>query len=311
MNCFEWQSRSSDYLDGTLPNSLKQEADQHLDFCHSCNDRYKHYRIILSSIASQPRSTLPIPVRKAPFTASIPKAERVRGLARTRWQRVPWYLRSSIEGVSVVFLIIVGIATGPRIRRVYERGLDRSLNEFSESAPEGTTSGQSTVAAPLLRGNVNVQPVADAGQADDYSAGESGESAPDESDDSDAGTEATAPGDIHVGNSEIWRFNLKTDSPHEFRPKIVQVLAGLKGSASKSNQGNIGGIEAPGGIQFDLLVNKSDVSVIKRSLEKMAPMAPENLRDTPVGETFTWYKNRSKSKIPPGFTRVVIWISQM
>ena len=66
MNCFDLQNRASDFLDGNLTGSQKTEADQHLDDCRDCSERYKRYRIILTSISSQPRSALPIPIRKSP-----------------------------------------------------------------------------------------------------------------------------------------------------------------------------------------------------------------------------------------------------
>jgi hypothetical protein len=73
----------------------------------------------------------------------------------------------------------------------------------------------------------------------------------------------------------------------------------------------IKGVNAPGGIQFDLLVPQSAVARLKQELLQLAPPPPDGLADTPAGETFTWYKIKSKRKIPAGKARVVIWISQI
>jgi hypothetical protein len=114
--------------------------------------------------------------------------------------------------------------------------------------------------------------------------------------------------DEHVGNSEVWRFNLKTDSPLEVRPRIVQVLRGLQ---IAENTPGIDGVEAPGGIQFDLLVPQASVNTLKKQLQSMAPKAPTDQTDSPAAETFTWYMNKSKRKLPEHKTRIVIWLSQM
>ncbi len=301
MNCFEWQTRASDYLDGTLIGGLKRDADRHLDSCRACAERYKRFRVILESIGSQPRTGLPIPIRKAPL-ARGPRFDAsgqalVRDLARIgrlRWRRLPWYLRTSIEGSAIVALILLGVSSGPRIRALYERSIERSLGDFAESL---TTEPEHAPAAgpALARGNVQAQ--TEPAEGDEYnSEGESDDSGEDE------GTAAVA------GKGEIWRLNVKTDSPHEIRTKIIELLTELK---IASTTPGFGGIEAPGGIQFDLLLPQAVVAKLKSSVEKLAPPAPPALADSPAGETFTWYKNRSKKPIPDGKTRVVIWLSQM
>lgn len=124
----------------------------------------------------------------------------------------------------------------------------------------------------------------------------------------DGGNGSMGDVDVHVGSSEIWRFILKSDSPHDIRPKIVKILTDLR---IPQDTPGLGGVEAPGGIQFDLLVPQSAVNTIKRQLQAMAPKAPAELAQTPAGETFTWYKNKSKKPLPPQKIRVVIWLSQM
>ena len=129
MNCFEWQSRSSDFLDGSMSAALKQEADRHLSSCRECGERHQHYRLILTSVASQPRISMPPALRKAPLSAFLPptslvggdddlaahapRPEAERWRARAWWERVPWLLRTTLEGTGIVLLILVGISAGP------------------------------------------------------------------------------------------------------------------------------------------------------------------------------------------------------
>jgi hypothetical protein len=324
VNCFDWNNRASDYLDGTLMGAVKAEADQHLDSCRECSERFKHYRIILSSISARPRATLPIPIRKFPLVSGLPRLSL--RISRSRWDHIPWYLRTSIEGVGIVFMILLGISTGPKLRSVYERSMESNLEEFTQSFREWRESRfQATEEeAPLTRGkslgpaSVTEGASPDAQKGEELISGDSdseGDSTSDTSDDDEDDATVVEGGggnndtsDIRVGANEIWRFMLKTDSPHEMRPKIVKILTALQIPATTRG---IGGIEAPGGIQFDLLVSPEIISDIKHELQAIAPKPPAELEKSPAGQTFTWYKNKSKTKLPDHKTRVVIWLSQM
>ncbi|HUP57063.1 MAG TPA: zf-HC2 domain-containing protein [Bdellovibrionota bacterium] len=298
MQCFEWQSRAADFLDGTLLGPLKQQADQHLASCESCSSRHKHFRSLLSEIAAQPRATLPAHLRKAPFSAIIPPTDVARS-TRSRWERVPWFVRTTLEGTSIVLLILLGISIGPKLRQFYERRIEQSINEFGDSMSVAEEAND----LPLARGKVQAPPAEGTTREDEFS-GENEEEA------DEVASEETSSGDnLKVGNSEIWRFNLKTDSPHEVRPRIVQALRDLRVPADTPG---FAGIEAPGGIQFDLFLNKGIILELKRQLQRLAPKPGERSADASIAtDGFTWYKNKSKRKIPEGKTRVVIWLSQM
>jgi hypothetical protein len=315
MSCFDWQNRSSDYLDGTLIGPLRREADEHLDTCKSCSERHQHYRLILSSISSQPRSTLPVPIRKSPLAFTLPRTE-THG-RRTRWERTPWFVRTSVEGLGVALTILFVVAMVPRLRSLYERSVERRLDAYNaaELALESDAAKAPGADAPLQRGRP-AGDLAASGDTDDFA----GETESDALLDDEEHEETQAILDekgkpVRVGSSEIWRFNLKTDSPHEIRPKIVQTLTALHVPADTPG---LGGIEAPGGIQFDLLVPLSVVPGLKNQLQRLAPHAPRaqviaanEAGTTPGSGSFTWYKNKSRRKIPPGKARVVIWLSQM
>ena len=190
--------------------------------------------------------------------------------------------------------------------------MEQSLGEFTESFnSENKTAVEDTV--PLARGNVvatatttapGAESAAPAG-SDDYSGEDESES--DEVASSDMGG-ADDEG-LRVGSSEIWRFNLKTDSPHEVRHRIEQILGDLHVPASTPG---FGGVEAPGGIQFDLLVPRGIVLELKKQLQKLSPkQVPAEGATVASADNFTWYKNRSKRKIAEGRARVVIWLSQI
>jgi hypothetical protein len=311
MNCFDLQNRASDYLDGTLIASLKREADQHLEDCAKCSTRHKHYRLLLTSVASQPRIALPVAIRKAPLaeargSSQGPKDKRFRIREKIKlWSTAPWYIRVPVEGAGIVLAISLAVSAGPKLRALYERKVERSLTEYNEGfSSDPSDSGEKT--AQLSRGNTTA-PGGDSQSAvgsDDFGSSEGNESAAD----SDTENEDEQTTVIKAGASETWRFNLKTDSPHDVRTKIVQILADL--NVPPATPG-IGGIEAPGGIQFDLLIPRESVPDLKTALQKIAPIAPKDAEDTPMSETFTWYKTKSKLALPAGQTHVVIWLSQI
>jgi hypothetical protein len=313
MNCFDWQNRASDIVDGMIVGEEKLEAEEHLKVCRRCAERGKRYRTLVGAIGSQPRSLLPVPIRKAPLSVQLPKtAKRIPG--RGTWHQLPWYVRSPLEGVSIVLVILVAISAGPRIRGLYERALERSLSDYSQSLDLEATPATPAPAAKAAGGEPGAGGVllAQRGRAmsvdTDEIEGAEGDDTAGSDDESAGGTGTSDEPDVRVGANEVWRFILKTDSPHELQSQVMKLLTELK--IPPSTHG-FAGIEVPGGIQFDLLLPPSAVSPIKRNLQSMAPHAPKELERSPAGETFTWFKNKSKQPIPARLTRVVIWLSQM
>lgn len=117
---------------------------------------------------------------------------------------------------------------------------------------------------------------------------------------------------IRIGDSEIWRFNVKTDSPREMRPKIVEALTQL---SKDPKFPGIEGVEAPGGIQFNLILPKEMILDLKNEIRKISYRSTsspgEQYSEQSVREIFTWYRNKSRKRIPKGQTQVVIWLSQI
>jgi len=300
MNCFEWQSRVSDYLDGELSEPERRQAEEHTASCRDCGERSKHYRLLLSSIASQPRMPLPSQIRKAPFSIIIPKLEAAR-IGRSRWEQVPWYIRTPLEGTVIVLLILLGISTGPKIRTLYEKSLERSFSEFSDAL---TTADLS-----LREGTVEIPPLVaqsavgtDASKHDDFS----GENEDDSEEEESPSSKVSA--DVRVGRSEMWRIIVKTDSPHELRAQVLQAFADTKLPADTPG---LGGVKYPGGIKFDLEVPSNVVLDIKQKLEAASPKTTGSDNSSIAGQPFSWYKVKSKRRIPEGKTRVVIFLHQI
>ena len=190
-----------------------------------------------------------------------------------------------------------------------------SRNRFANGAsPANISSPPRRLRAEKLNWRPQTPPNQPQQGKEEFSSGDSetdNDAGDDENDDStpvEGGGGNNDASEVQAGHNEIWRFMIKTDSPHEIRPRIVKLLTELN---IPSNTPGIGGTEAPGGIQFDLLVPPEVVGEVKKQLQAMAPKAPTELAKTPAGETFTWYKNKAKTKLPEHKTRIVIWLSQM
>ncbi len=320
MNCFEWKSHAGDYMDGLLPPLDRNAADQHLDGCERCSTRLEHFRELANTLSHRPRHALPVSIRKAPLAFVPPKVDVLSN--RSRWERAPWFVRTSVEGLGIAFLILFLVALVPKIRTIYERSLERRLDAFSlvELLRGGTGNKEDEAASVgMTRGRLDesglagTAAVTSAGTTADEFSGEYGEDLPDDS--VDEAPVGAADEGIRAGRSEIWRFNIKTDSPREMRPKIVSLL--LAQGLSKDTAG-LGGVEAPGGIQFDLLVNSSVIANLRVQLRRVATStaagsadATETMDATGSTPTFTWYKNKSRRAIPAGKSRIVVWLSQM
>jgi hypothetical protein len=117
-----------------------------------------------------------------------------------------------------------------------------------------------------------------------------------------------------VKNSELWRFTLKTVSPEELRPLIVEAL---KNIGIASNTPGIQGTEVPGGIEFDMILSPSLITPIKKALPQiLKKFIDKNLslssndHSYDPNNSFSWYRVKSKEKLPPGRSQVIIWLSQ-
>jgi hypothetical protein len=294
MTCFDFQNRTSDYLDGTLTEPLKRDADDHLAHCKECSERQKHFRTILAAIASQPKLVLPPSLKKDPLSSVLPK-NHVSRLSFSRWQYVPWYLRTLIEGTGIVALVLLCISSAPKIRSLYETNIEKSLNDFRESSRLTDTLAESVdPAIPPLQGK-GLSPISGTVTRDDDLSGEDEESESNVS-------------DIRVGRSQLWRFTLKTVSPDELRPQVVKALTEL---GLPSTLQGLGGVQVPGGIEFDLVVPQSTVANLKHALEKLTPRPTEGNSDSSAeNKNFSWYRVKSKRKLSEDKSQVVIWLAQ-
>lgn len=277
----------TDAIDGILSPRTQHAFDDHISSCVECRTKADRIRELLRVLHSQPRAPMPLDLREDPLSFPIRRFKRILSNPRFFWKELPTGIRLLIEGATIAGVVVLGIQLGPHLREMYEARMEKRLQTLIAAED---LSAQSV---PLMRGRGDSE---DAEITDEVANSES---------DAENSAGVEVGGTVQVGKGEIWRFNLKTDAPALVRNQILKALteAGIPNTTP-----GIGGVEAPGGIQFDFFVPQTLIPTLKAQLETLAGKPSENL---PFSETFTWYKNRSKKPIPTGTSRVVIWLSQI
>ncbi len=309
---FLWANHLSDILDSSVDPALVAPLAE----CKKKDPRCEVLLLQTSALRDQLNAmhTLKMPTSVESGLKGNEKFSQPKDLPKIRkfWERTPLYIRTSLEGLGIGASILLFVALVPRLRSLYEQSVERRLEAISlgdlvlPNGEEGSEENKPS-AAPLARGKSPALPTEQNEQnADDFDGENDAEEAL-----------AQKVEKFKIGTSEIWRFNLKTDSPRDLRPKIVQILTDLR--ISEETKG-FGGVEAPGGIQFDLYISTHVVSQLKTQLQRLvAPNQRSVLAHRPshsainnssISDLFTWYRNKSRRRIPPGKARVVIWLSQ-
>ncbi len=252
--------------------------------------------------------------------------------SKSRWKRTPWFLRSGAESLMFAVAILLVVIMIPKMKSFYEKSLEKRLDSFDLADLNATQDEMAVLKANLLKNTVFGRPECEntyeklpkigckknGSAIYAKTASENDElkfvfSSDEIITASDSRTLASLPNEeedaeeIRVGQSEIWRFNIRTDSPEDLREMVKEYLDSLGQDRTLAGSD---GIKAPGGIQFNLLLPREYVSELKNKMHLFAKSYVGDPNST-VSDTFTWYKIKSRKRIPSGKTRVVIWLSQI
>ncbi|MBL7716061.1 MAG: hypothetical protein JNL01_11405 [Bdellovibrionales bacterium] len=317
-DCFHFTQSITDFMDGKLAAPEQKSYSNHLDSCASCKERLDHFKKITAALKTLPKIPLPATVRSSPMSQQPVRAEaggpRLDPNAKPgskNWIKTPWYIRSGMEGIGIAIVVLLIVGAVPRLRTWYETSLEKRLESFNLadfiSSQFDSDDSSADADHKMSRGKT-----ATAAATADGTASETQDEFSGEEDEEEAQPKGRKDRPLRLGNSEVLRFNVSTDQPLEFRSKVIQILKDL--GVPGETQG-IGGVQAPGGIQFDLVINNSIAQQLQKQLQKLASTMPKqtmsrNGVETTTREPFTWYKVRSRRNIPPGKIRVVIWLFQ-
>lgn len=281
MNCFEWENHASEYLDGLLSMSMRKKAETHLAQCLKCQKSESRYRSVISRFSQLPRMNLPIGLRNAPLSRHpILLPQHPLAQSSSTRSNSPWYVRGGFEAFFIAGSIFIALWAIPRIKSVYDESLQRRLQVLDP-------------------GDLSRDLVSDKGDEPAALEAQSGEI-----------PEVPKPNSkIVIGDNEIWRFHFKSESPKELEKVVLEKLVQLQVSEPLPK-----GIIAPGGIQIDFQTPRSTILQIRDEMtalsERYTPQNP-TIKSGVQSQAFAWYRNRSRKPIPPGKSRVVIWISQI
>lgn len=209
----------------------------------------------------------------------------------SHWRRQPWFVRTSVEGFGVAAILIFVVAIVPQIQSLFNQSTERKFD-------------------------ISVEDIEDAADIEIDLPGVSlDQSSPDitKGEDSDYSTNSDSPQSerpkIRVGAREIWRFNIHSESPEEVRPLIAAALSKLKYQLKEKEKN---GVTVPGGIQFTFFLPSKMIPELMEKVEKIA-LSIDQVRTPGIRtkKTFTWFKSRSRKRVPRGKTHVFIWLSQL
>ncbi len=299
LSCFDWSNLAAEYLDGSLAPGMKRRADDHLVECRECSERHQHYRLILESLRSLPRTPTPSELQHE-LESQAPRLALTSASPLFKvWKASLQSILKSPRTASVGAAIVAGLAllgALPKIRSFYEQRIQQRLD--SSNFAELPITGQT----PLTSEESIDEFISEDVDEDEDAGGNLVEASLQD------GTmkKASAP--------QVWRFILRSDSPQEMRARIHRSLMDARALPSSRF---MNGFAAPGGIQFDAFVPTENIERLREQLatlvdQKGAPAmsAPDSESEGPYPTSpFTWYKNKSKRPLPAGAARVIVWIS--
>lgn len=292
MNCFEAHKHWDQAIRG---KGLDPELESHLKTCSPCTTQQLRHQKIIAAL-------------RANLTVESPPLEQIQdwgaGLKIKDLDKAPWYVRSGVQTFAVTALILLGVALAPKIQSIYERALERRLEKFElpETALMEEEFVADTAQDDVAPGEENSSKSGD----ETCTPGKTTEickvDAAPESDES-------VSGPLKVGPNEIWRFNIRTESPKDFRKSLMAEFKRL--GISEKTEG-FSGVSVPGGIQFNLLVPSQFILEIKDYLQKNATLQASGTKPSiaPSNRPFAWFKTKSRSPVDANHTRIVIWFSQ-
>lgn len=242
---------------------------------------------ILKTLENLPRKNLPLRFRQGTKHLRLPTiswSSFFSDLFGEWTEPKRWMLEAGI----VVLILYSVLQAGPKITQWQKDQMHRRITAWV-SQEDFTDPG-----LPLTRGKVIEITPTEEDQTEDH------EEFSEESD------EEPVASPIVVASGEIWRFILKTESPLQSRSRILEYF---KERAIQMSDPAHSGVEAPGGIQFDIDIPIAEVLKLKQFLSLLSATPLDAA--TSSSDSFTWYKTRSKQPIERGKARIVIWLSQI
>ncbi len=259
MHCFEWNTHLSDFLDGTIEPGHAEPLQSHLADCHDCQERVHRHQVLVSALRNQ---TVYVSATDAGHSSKTKAWRRTWIRTREWWIARPWLIRNFAEGAALAVSLVLLFAWTPKIKVLYDQYLERKFHDSNpgvlapESASENPLPSQTPETASTTTDELDVPALPD-----------------------------------KVGEGEIWRINITTESLADLKQDVRSVLHGASGLEENA---------VPGGIQFSMVLPKENVLDVTKRLEGLSR-----------GKKFSWFKSPYRKELAAGKTRVVVWITEL
>jgi len=314
--CFHFRKKSTSFFDGKATPMEATSIGVHLGNCSDCAENFRRIQLLQKAARELTRHFLPAEQRghKIAEEKVIPDF-RAKTL---RFADIPWFFRTGIESLVITLLVLFAVAFVPRFQRLYEASVNQRLDTLIASNTDETPLVELKTAEAPDTEKLKSEVQNDFGEEDRIQSGEDLPPLAAEGDSDLDETQATKSDPVNsgAGPSEVWRFSLRTPSPKDVRLKVIEKLKEM-GATSETVPG-MAGLEAPGGIQFNLVVDRAwlgDIRKFLNSLSQSSDLDSRNQARTQnplsTNEPLRWYRSSSKTYIPPGKTRIIIWLSQI
>ena len=314
-SCFLQQSLCSSYWDGTLGPAERERTETHLSGCSPCQEFFRRIGKLRECMQNHPRLLLPAEERG--HRIAIEPLQKDLRTRKLNLSEIPFFFRTGAESLLITLGILLAVALVPRFQKLYESSMNQRLDALIASSSEDASAKN----PPVMRAEAT-QAGATSDEFGEEELPSSEDLAPMAAEgDSDLDEPAAPAQEVEAvgagaGPSEGWRFSLRTSSPRGARSRIIKKLTEL-GATAEDTPG-FGGIEAPGGIQFNLVVDRKWLGDIRGTLREInGPVSGDDRNQArtqnplAAAEPLKWYRVASKSPLPPGKTRIIIWLSQI
>jgi hypothetical protein len=314
-DCFHFRKKSTSFFDGKATPTEASTIEQHLERCSDCAEAFRRIQLLQKAARELSRNFLSADERghKIAEEKVLPDF-RAKTL---RFADIPWFFRTGIESLVITLLVLFAVALIPRFQRLYEASVNQRLDTLIASNTDETplVDLKTTNISDPTKLKSEVQN--DFGEEDRIQSGEDLPplAAEGDSDLDETPETKTEPAPTGAGPSEVWRFSLRTPSPKEIRLRVIEKLKEM--GATPETVPGMAGLEAPGGIQFNLVVDRAWLSDIRKFLNSLSSRSTDDRNQArtqnPLSTTepLRWYRSSSKTSLPAGKTRIIIWLSQI
>lgn len=286
-HCLKYQTLLIRFFDTQLTAEDHLSLETHLQECPDCTLQKKKNALLTQYLQEQPLKKMPFRMHEM-AKEWFPFFTHFLYFIYFPWKSLPGYIRMLFDVFSLLTGMCLLISFFPQWHDSYKKWVHihslSSVEEFlnflphTEQIEENTSHLVSLEEKKKSFSSSHSLPALSSHSEKDHFLKQSRSSS-------------------YQGN--LWRFSFKTVSPMDLQTSIMHILSQVDMTLLNNPAQPL---IVPGGIEFDFLIPEQEVSLLKDQLEKLSHSESEKL---------SWYRVKSKKKIPEGMSQIIIWLSQI